>query len=245
MKHVPRIHVSGDLSEGARLSLSAEALHHLINVMRVENGAEIRVFNADFGEWLAECEIQKKTIFATCVRLEKPPKISSYFREFCMCFPAIAPQRTHMILEKCTELGVTKFCPIITEYTQRPEINIEKANRIIISAVEQCGRLDVPEIERPMKLANLLNQLSQNPNNFIIVADIEGKDFSSFAVDLRSQINDKNVFVIVGPEGGFSNNELANLKKIAEMAKFNNNILRTETACIMITGVVMSTMLST
>lgn len=229
MKHIPRIFVSDLLFKDKVVSFSEDITHHLLNVMRIEDNSLVKLFNKNSGEWLSTCLVQRKKILATCNQ-----KIGT-FQQLCipqiiLVFPLINPTRMHFILEKCTEIGVVKFIPLITDFSQYSSINLSKAQKIIISSVEQCGRIDIPDIDVPIKLSSFLDNLDENA--LYLVANMEGNSLNQIK-GIVSRNNYKKIYVIVGPEGGFSSNELCHFENNSNviLVKLGNYIMRSETAC--------------
>ncbi len=230
MKHIPRFFFDGKIQSGGLIKLPDVNTHHLLHVLRAKHGDTVKLFNKDYGEWTCSCEISKKNVF---VKVEN--KIRDYSKNLDstinLCFPIISQQRLSIIFEKCTELGVTNFIPIISDFSQNNKIDKEKANRIFISAAEQSGRLDIPQISDPIKLENLLNRSL----DLLLVFDVTGENINT--IDIFSDKTHEEIYLLVGPEGGFSEKEIELFKKSSsknvKIVKCGNNIMRSETACIM------------
>ena len=131
------------------------------------------------------------------------------------------------MIQKATELGVTKFIPIISERTIVRKINHERLHKIITEASEQSNRLEIPKIE---KIVSFENFIKNNQNLNIIFGDLNTNNS-----DLNIKIlKNKIICILIGPEGDFSEKErkkILSLKNVQSL-KLNNNILRTETATI-------------
>ena len=130
------------------------------------------------------------------------------------------------MLQKATELGVTKFLPIIFDRTVVRKINKDRIKKILIEASEQSNRVNVPKIEE-----------SQDLNNFLKknVMDLIFTDLNSNIKKIdKSKFTDKPVCIIIGPEGDFSETERVKILsfKGVQPIKINENILRSETAVI-------------
>ena len=133
------------------------------------------------------------------------------------------------IIQKATELGVTKFVPIITDRTIVRKINYERVKKIIIEAAEQSNRLTVPDIEKAQNLKSFLEKNNNKVN--MIFGDINTKNQK---LDSKIKKENKPICIIIGPEGDFTENErkeIINFKNLQSL-KINNNILRSETAVI-------------
>ena len=157
----------------------------------------------------------------------------NYF-ELWLAFTPIKLNYLKFMIQKATELGVTKFIPILTERTVVREINIERINKIIVEASEQSNRTRLPKLEKLIKF-----------NDFIKVykeTDIVFGDLNTDSINIKIDVSKP----LIGPEGDFSEierNEIKKLKNIKSL-KINNNILRTETAAISILSIISFNLLS-
>ncbi|MDR2781328.1 MAG: 16S rRNA (uracil(1498)-N(3))-methyltransferase [Holosporaceae bacterium] len=222
MKHIPRFYSEADLGENISVALSLEQMHHASNVLRLSSGDLVRVFNSQFGEWNCKIvDVKKRLVECTSLfhesRIEKGPIVACSL---------INPKRFDFFLEKVTELGVSEIIPIISQYTQYRELNLQKALQKIILACEQSRQFNIPVLREITKIEDFLKKYTLNYQ--VLVGDEKCCNEK-----LRDIILEKSAFLI-GPEGGFSDEEYIlfaeynNLKKFS----FGNNILRTETAAI-------------
>lgn len=142
--------------------------------------------------------------------------------------------RFEFAIEKAVELGVTDFYPVQFQYSQKSNINHERIIAKVISALKQCHRSKLPNLHNSIKFDELLLIASQWDK--VIVADATG--------NYPAQLRKSNSLVIVGPEGGFSDNELSNLLKLpnAEKWRISPRILRSETAAIVSLGLVVNSL---
>jgi 16S rRNA (uracil1498-N3)-methyltransferase len=221
MKHVPRFYMGVDPEEGEEIFLSFEQAHHAINVLRLSAGDVVRIFNSR-EEWNCEIvDVKKRSLKRVSLfRKSKPEK-----------GPAIAcslinPKRFDFLLEKVTELGASEIIPIISQYAQYKDLNLRKAEQKIIQACEQCGRFSVPLLKKTTKLEDFLLKCSIDCK--ILVGD---EKFSGSK--LEDIMEEKSVF-LVGPEGGFSDEEYNLFDACKNLRKFSigTNILKSETAAI-------------
>ena len=129
------------------------------------------------------------------------------------------------MIQKATELGVTKFLPIIFDRTIVRKINKERLEKVIIEAAEQSNRITVPIIEEPQKLENFLSN-----DMDLIFTDL---NTTNTKIDLK-KLTTRPTSVIIGPEGDFSEDEREKILKFngVQPIKINENILRSETAVI-------------
>tara|TARA_X000001036_G_scaffold354859_1_gene336558 strand:- start:332 stop:1066 length:735 start_codon:yes stop_codon:yes gene_type:complete len=200
--------------------------HYLINVMRVKVGSIILVFNGFEGEYKVEI-INKKNNIINCKVLEKV-RDQYYEPELNLIFSLVKKDRIFNIIEKCTELGVTCFQPIVTERTQNFNYNIKKIDAYAIEASEQTRRLTIPKTNPVKKLNTLLNNWHKNE---IILLCNENDGIP--IMKIRNKLS-KPVSILIGPEGGFSRDELEgflNFEFITSIS-LGPRILRSDTAAI-------------
>ena len=218
-----RLFFSNSLSNNLTDKLDKSQSHYLTKVMRIKENEVFSLFNKE-GEWEAKILRISKSIveFRTIKQLRQKENII----ELWLAFSPIKLNYQSFMIQKATELGVTKFSPIIFDRTVVRKVNKERLERIAIEASEQSNRINVPSIESPQ---NLDNFLKKNPMN-IIFTDLNSKNYK---VD-KSKFKNKPVCIIIGPEGDFSEVErekILSLKGVQPI-KINDNILRSETAAI-------------
>ncbi len=218
MRHIPRFYFE-HLNES--ITLNDSQSYHLVRVLRFKEGDECLLFNPIDGEFLYKAEkITKKN-----VQVKKVQKIKSFTisRKIAIAFCIIKPTNTKLIIEKCTELGVTDFFPIKSQYTNN-KVDTKKLKLIAISASEQCGRLDIPNIYETQPLDMFIKSL---PSNFVWLSAIERLENQK-----ELELHTGNTGIIIGPEGGFSEPEKQLLLENTKQIFLSNNILRSETAAI-------------
>lgn len=228
MKHIPRFFYDGEIQSGSLIKLPDLNGYHLLHVLRAKQGDNLKLFNPSYGEWSCSCEIRKRSVFAKVEYKTRDSVKENH--TVSLCFPIIGSQRLSIIFEKCTELGVTNFIPIISDFSQHSNVDKAKATRIFISASEQSGRLDIPKISDPIKLENLFNVDA----DLFLIFDCTGEYINSS--NIFSNRVYKNICVVVGPEGGFSEREISifknNTAENVRIIRCCNNVMRSETACI-------------
>lgn len=205
--------------------ISDQQFQHLIKVLRLGGGEFIRIFNKQQGEWLAQiCNIDKKQL-----SLSPTEKIRSYETEseMTLIFSLIKAKAMDLIIEKCTELGVTSFRPVITERSVVHKINLERIEKQIIEAAQQCERLDIPRIHPVQKLSDCLRQITCQ---VLFCQERSDQPKISQLQDDRAQ----QIAFLVGPEGGFSKKEISEISSHAKITSISlgKNILRAETSAI-------------
>tara|TARA_A100001011_G_scaffold188625_1_gene197162 strand:- start:166 stop:876 length:711 start_codon:yes stop_codon:yes gene_type:complete len=220
-----RLYHPNSIDENTTSLLSKEHTHYVTNVMRLKRGSNLNLFNKD-GEWLSEIVfLDKDRVEVKFLnKLKEPPKNSNL--ELAICLVKKGPMET--ILQKATELGVSKITPIISERTEVKELNFERASKIVIEATEQSNQMAPPKILKTIKLKDFLENLDETTK--LLFADVNSKN------DL---INDnfkgfKSLCILIGPEGDFSPSERELILSISEVIPFtiSKNILRSDTAVI-------------
>lgn len=236
MAHVPRLHVSGHLGPGP-LVLDAARARRLTSVMRLREGESFLAFAGDGREWRARLtSVTKSATRAEVEELTRQEPALPLVLEAWLAL--IRPQLFDLAIEKCTEAGVDIIRPMRTDHLARGDAastqRQDRWERIAVEAAEQSGRLRVPVIQPPTDFAGLLDR-ARVP---LLIGDQHGKPWPEAAKLLPLQ---GPVAVAIGPEGGFSRDELAAATARGAIAtSFGPNILRTETAAIVAVSLVRS-----
>ena len=206
-------------------NLDKKQSHYVNKVMRLKENDEFNIFN-ESGEWVAKIKkVNKSGIEFQIIKQirSKESKIDIW-----LAFSPIKSNYFNFMIQKATELGVTKFIPIIFERTIVRKINSERLKKIIIEATEQSNRISLPKLENPITLQNFFQSYEDKIK--LIFTDLNSKQ-KKISI---SKFEKKPLCIIVGPEGDFS--ELERLEilgfKGVESIKLNENILRSETAVI-------------
>ena len=218
-----RLFFSDTLSANMIDKLDKNQSHYLSKVMRVKENEVFSLFNKE-GEWEAKVlGISKNTIEFKIIKQLRQKEIT---KELWLAFSPIKSNYQNFMLQKATELGVTKFLPIIFDRTVVRKINKDRIEKIVIEASEQSNRINVPTIEEAQDLNGFLKKNSMN----LIFTDLN----SNIKKIDKSKFTDKPVCIIIGPEGDFSETEREKILsfKGVQPIKINENILRSETAVI-------------
>ena len=218
-----RLFFSGEILVNMTNKLNKDQSHYLIKVMRIKEGQKFSIFNVN-GEWEARVEsIKKKSVeFKVIKQLKKKENI----KELWLAFSPIKSNYQNFMIQKATELGITKFIPIIFERTIVKKVNKERLKKIIIEASEQSNRINIPEIEELQKLDSFLKKNEVD----LIFTDLNSRNKKIN----KSRLTGKPICVIVGPEGDFTESERKKILTFqgVQSIKINENILRSETAVI-------------
>ena len=218
-----RLFFSATLSTDITDKLDKSQSHYLNKVMRVKKDEVFSLFNEN-GEWEAKILQISKSIVE--FRITKKIRQKKITKELWLAFSPIKSNYQNFMIQKATELGVTKFLPIIFDRTIVRKINKERLEKIIIEASEQSNRINVPIIEDIQDLNSFLKTNSID----LIFTDLNSNNNK---ID-KSRFTDNPVCIIIGPEGDFSEAERDKIlsHKGVQPIKINENILRSETAVI-------------
>ena len=229
-----RLFFKENLSDNLNSNLDKSQSHYISKVMRIKEGESFSLFN-DSGEWEAKINEIKKGIVNFII--VKKLKNSENNSEIWLAFTPIKLNYLNFMIQKATELGVTKFIPILSERTMVRDLNSERLNKVIIEASEQSNRIKLPKLEKLVKFKDFI-KLYKDTN--IVFGDLNSSN------DQIKINKDSPVCILIGPEGDFSENErkeILELKNVKSL-KINKNILRAETAAISIISIISFKILS-
>ena len=219
---LPRLWLDQSLS--GEIELSREHAHYLGTVLRKREGDQVRLFNARDGEWSADVlETGRKTMRLKVVEQLRIPAIVPDIR---LLFAPLRRHRTASLIEKATELGVRTLQPVLTDRTQYPKLNPDRVQAQIIEAAEQTERLDLPTLNEVAVLDSVLDE--RRP---LLFADEAGG--CSTVPQVLSNLS-LPVDLLVGPEGGFTEEERVKLlqRSMTHAVTLGPRILRADTAAI-------------
>ena len=232
---LPRLFVDEPLREGAVLTLADAPANYLANVLRLQPGAQVKLFDDRTGEWLAQItEAGKKRITLAVTR---HLRAREPVPDLWLVFAAIKKGRIDMVVEKATELGAARLAPVITQRTIVDRLNLERLRAHAIEAAEQCERTALPALDEPVKLAALLRQWPAERTLFF-ADENGGEPFAAAAAGAAPA----PAAILIGPEGGFTADEAAAIRALpqARPITLGPRILRAETAAIAALSVWMS-----
>ena len=220
-----RLYHPNSIVENSTNLLSKEHTHYVVNVMRLKRGSIINFFNIE-GEWESEivfCE--KERVEVKFLKKVKEPQKKNKI-ELAICLVKKNPME--IILQKATELGVSKIIPIISERTEVKELNYDRAKKITIEATEQSNQILPPEILEAIKLKDFLKNLKDTTK--LLFADVNSNDNLS----VEKLKNFESLCILIGPEGDFSPSERQFILSFSQVVPFtiSKNILRSDTAVI-------------
>ena len=224
-----RLFFKESLSLNLIAKLDKSQSHYVNKVMRVKVGEVFSLFNSS-GEWEAKILTISKSIVE--FNITKQLRQKENVKDLWLAFSPIKSNYFNFMIQKATELGVTKFLPIIFDRTIVRKVSEERLEKVIIEAAEQSNRINVPTIEKPQSLDSFLKDSKTD----LIFTDLNTKNRK---IDL-DQLTSNPTCVIIGPEGDFSEEERGKILKFrgVQPIKINDNILRSETAVISILSII-------
>lgn len=233
-----RVFVSAALAEGAEIAATPEQTNYLVKVLRMKPGAVLLVFNGTDGEWRARLDAVGKRSATLVIEEQVRPQTGGPDIDYL--FAPLKHARLDYMVQKATELGVKRLRPVLTRHTIADRVNLERMRANVIEAAEQCGVLRVPDVAEPQKLAVVL--ANWEPARTLVFCD-EGAAMANPVEALR-RIPAGPLAVLVGPEGGFAEEERAALldKPFTRVVSLGPRILRADTAAVAALALVNATL---
>jgi 16S rRNA (uracil1498-N3)-methyltransferase len=234
-----RLFIDGPLAAGARISCNPEQASYLLSVLRLAPGDTILVFNGRDGEWRASLSREGKR--SATLDIGEQTRAQGNGPDIHYLFAPLKRARLDYMVEKATELGVSRLVPVITRRTIAERVNLERMRANAIEAAEQCGILRLPEIAEPQKLEKAL--ASWDPTRALVYCDEAAPEAAPIEA-LRSRVRaDRGrpaprtpppLAVLVGPEGGFDPEERRTLlaRPYTIPIRMGPRIMRADTAAI-------------
>jgi len=223
----PRLYVEAPLAEGANVALDSAQTHYLVTVLRLKSGDRVLVFNGRDGEWSAALTVLKRSaalVVGAKTREQTSPADLHYL------FAPLKAARFDYMVQKAVEMGVSRLQPVLTRHSQVARVNTDRMRANAIEAAEQCGILSLPDIEAPVAFAHLLAQW--NPARRLMFCDEDAEVTDPVAA--LGGLPRSPLAVLIGPEGGFAEDERASLLKLPNVVRLSlgPRILRADTAAV-------------
>ena len=234
-----RLYLDRELDSGGRVETDSAAAQYLGRALRMKRGDTLSVFNGRDGEYAAEIVGQSRdsVTLRLAERLVDPAAAGSESPLRLQLAQSVSRgERMDMVVQKTTELGVSRITPVLT---QRGVVRLDAARsasrqahwqRVAISAAEQCGRLEPPAVEPPLPFDTWLARVAES-----------GESVSRWLLDTRAgravgetpAVDAAGLCLLVGPEGGFTDEEYAGAAAAGFVSvSLGPRVLRTETAGI-------------
>lgn len=231
---IPRCFIEGSLAVGAHVALPPAACEHLLRVLRLPEGAALVLCNGDGMDCRAQLvDVGKRGAFAKII--EASPNTAESPLRIVLAQALARGEKMDFVVQKATELGVAAIAPIVTERTE-VRLDAERAQRriahwrgVALAACEQCGRARLPDIAEPVALPAHLAAV--DGDGLRLALDPDGQPPSALWADQPLDAAHTPIHLVVGPEGGLSDRDLAQLRAAGFSGlRLGPRILRTETA---------------
>ncbi len=232
-----RLFVPHDLAVGVAFDADRNQSHYLAHVLRMAEGSELLVFNGRDGEWSAQvASVGKKAVRLAVAGQTRP---QSPAPDLVYAFAPLKVGRLDYLVQKAVEMGAGVLQPVITQHTQMTKPSLDKIEANVIEAAEQCGVLAVPAVRPPLKLERLLGEWDRDRR--LIFCDEDSETDNPLAA--LQAIGKTKLGLLVGPEGGFSDDERRMLRALPFVTAIplGPRILRADTAAVAALAVIQAT----
>ncbi len=222
----PRLFVDAALVPGAKLGLERDQSNYLGNVLRLSAGDTVLVFNGRDGEWRASIDGRKRP---DALNILAQTRSQDRLPDLAYIFAPLKHARLDYMVQKAVEMGVSRLQPVLTRFTQVARVNSERMRANAIEAAEQCGILSLAEVAEPLPLAHYL--VARGADRVLVFCD-EMADAADPLQALQGNWSGSGIDVLIGPEGGFAEEERALLLRQPRTVRLalGPRILRADTA---------------
>jgi 16S rRNA (uracil1498-N3)-methyltransferase len=231
---IHRFFVEEEMGQKEQISLAnPELLHQMSKVFRFKVGDTVTLFDGTGGETVCEITLLTKKEAEFSVK-ERREGLTRPTTQVTLYLSLIKKDNFEWVLQKGAELGVTRFVPIISERSEKKDLNMERARKIVVEATEQSGWASVPEVSEPVSLDDVLEQKESVSEN-LLAFHLDGTPFE------KSLVAGKTSFgILIGPEGCFSEKEIELFKsKNIPIYSLGKQTLRAETASVAIASLLL------
>jgi 16S rRNA (uracil1498-N3)-methyltransferase len=225
----PRLHTAAVLATGTDVALEPPQAHYVVHVLRLEAGDPVLLFNGRDGEWRGRLEKTGKR--AVAVKLEQRTRPQTSPGNLHYWFAPLKHARLDYMAQKAVEMGAARLQPVITRHTQSTRVNLERMQANAVEAAEQCGILTLAEIAAPLDLPEAVAR--RDASRLLVFCD-EDADVTDPVAALQQVDAGQSVALLIGPEGGFADDERALLLAAPNVLRLalGPRILRADTAAV-------------
>jgi 16S rRNA (uracil1498-N3)-methyltransferase len=235
----PRIFVDQPLRLGATVELDRAQAHYLTTVLRLKSGDGVLAFNGRDGEWRTRLEgAAKRSVSLVLEQLTRPQTVPT---DLYYLFAPLKRARLDYMVQKAVELGVSRLQPVSTRHTQAERVNIGRMRANAIEAAQQCGILNLPEVCEPLTLVQAVQGL--HASRLLVFCDEDAPTtdpLAALAAAGQELVQDlvqpvpPALAVLIGPEGGFADDERAMVLRHSPSVRLplGPRILRADTAAV-------------
>src|SRR5438874_1996727 len=223
----PRLFVDAPLAQDGRVELDRDQSNYLGNVLRLAAGAEVLAFNGRDGEWQAAIEGRKRPDGLVILQQTRP---QDRLPDLSYVFAPLKHARLDYMVQKAIEMGAASLQPVLTRFTQASRVNTERMRANVVEAAEQCGILSIATVAEPMPLEGFLNKRASQ--RLLVFCDEAAEVANPLDAFKRGLNPSHGIDVLIGPEGGFAEEERAVLKRQPAILTLSlgPRVLRADTA---------------
>ena len=235
----PRLFVDAPLSAGATVALERDQSNYLGNVLRLAAGATVLVFNGRDGEWRAAISGRKRP---DTLEILNPTRPQDRLRDLAYVFAPLKHARLDYMVQKAVEMGASRLQPVLTRFTQVARVNGERMRANVVEAAEQCGILSLAAVAEPVPLEKFLSL--RESRRLLIFCDEAAEQADPLQALDRARTHADGIDVLVGPEGGFAEEERTLLLRQPRILRLSlgPRILRADTAAVAALTLVQATL---
>jgi 16S rRNA (uracil1498-N3)-methyltransferase len=225
----PRLFVDAPLGAGQTVPLERNQSNYLGNVLRLDAGDTILVFNGRDGEWRASIAGRKRPDTLAVVSQTRP---QDRLPDITYVFAPLKHARLDYMVQKAVEMGAARLQPVLTRFTQVSRVNGERMRANVVEAAEQCGIISLADVAEPIPLDRFLSQ--RKSKRVLVFCDEAADATSPLQVLRRGETAPDGIDVLIGPEGGFAEEERALLLRQPRILRLSlgPRILRADTAAV-------------
>lgn len=225
----PRLYVDAALAPEARVALDRDQSNYLGNVLRLGAGDPILAFNGRDGEWQAAIDGRKRPDSIVILKQTRP---QDGLIDLAYVFAPLKHARLDYMVQKAVEMGASKLQPVLTRFTQASRVNTERMRANVIEAAEQCGILSLAAVAEPLALERYLGP--RGAERLLVFCDEAADGDNPIAALRGAREAADGIDVLIGPEGGFAEEERALLLRQPNILRLalGPRILRADTAAV-------------
>ncbi|MEW6640794.1 MAG: 16S rRNA (uracil(1498)-N(3))-methyltransferase [Pseudomonadota bacterium] len=233
----PRLFADAPLAPGAMVMLDKDQSNYLGNVLRLAAGDAVLVFNGRDGEWRTTIAGRKRPEQLVVERQTRP---QDQLPDIHYVFAPLKHARLDYMAQKAVEMGAARLTPVITRFTQASRVNTERLRANVIEAAEQCGILSLAGVDEPAQLSRYLE--GRDPARLLVFCDEDAEVADPLAALAAHRPAAGGIDVLIGPEGGFAEEERAALCRQSHVVTLSlgPRILRADTAAVAALGLVQA-----
>jgi 16S rRNA (uracil1498-N3)-methyltransferase len=228
----PRLFVAAPIGAGQTVTPEAGQIHYLTGVMRMSAGDPVLVFNGEHGEWKARLAGTKRNTVLTVETMTRPQPVPGRLHYL---FSPLKRARLDYMVQKAVEMGASHLHPVMMRHTQAERVNLDRMRANAVEASEQCGILAIPHIAAPLDLRAALTALGGDCHLVFCDEDAPAGDpVAALRADFGAAPDNAGLAVVIGPEGGFADDERAMLLRRPRTSRIalGPRILRADTAAV-------------